>query len=74
MQIRSHTRIEEFKVVKSPNGETDYVQWTEGLTKTSKGGLIKPGRRIEQRMFAVGDPRCPVMPSNAASDDAVQMS
>ena len=30
-------RIEELKVVKSPNGETDYVQWTEGLTKTRKG-------------------------------------
>ena len=54
-------RIEELKVVKSPNGETDYVQWTEGLTKTRKGGLSKPARRIEQRMFAVGGPRCPVM-------------
>ena len=54
-------KIEELKVVKSPNGETDYVQWTEGLTKTRKGGLSKPARRIEQRMFAVGGPRCPVM-------------
>ena len=54
-------RIEELKVVKSPNGETDYVQWTEGLTKTRKGGLNKPARRIEQRMYVVGGPRCPVM-------------
>ena len=54
-------RIEELKVVKLPNGETDYIQWTEGLTKTRKGGLSKPARRIEQRMFAVGGPRCPVM-------------
>ena len=54
-------KIEELKVVKPPNGETDYVQWTEGLTKTRKGGLSKPARRIEQRMFAVGGPRCPVM-------------
>ena len=54
-------RIEELKVVKLPNGETDYVQWTEGLTKTRKGGLSKPARRIQQRMFAVGGPRCPVM-------------
>ena len=44
-----------------PNGETDYVQWTEGLMKTRKGGLSKPARRIQQRMFAVGGPRCPVM-------------
>ena len=34
-------RIEELKVVKLPNGETGYVQWTEGLTKTRKGGLSK---------------------------------
>ena len=63
-------RIEELKVVKSPNSETDYVQWTEGLTKTRKGGLSKPARRIEQRMFAVGSPRCP---GNVASDSPCQM-
>jgi len=45
-------RIEELKVVKLPNGETDYVQWTEGLTKTRKGGLSKPARRIQQRTFS----------------------
>ena len=49
-------RIEEFKVVKSPNGETYYVQWTEGLMKTRKGGLSKPARRIEQRMYAAEVP------------------
>ena len=54
-------RIEELKVVKLPNGETDYVQWTERLTKTRKGGLSKPARRIQQRIFAVGGPKCLVM-------------
>ena len=29
-------RVEELKVVKSPTGETDYVQWTEGLMKLGK--------------------------------------
>ena len=29
--------------------------------KTRKGGLSKPARRIQQRMFVVGGPRCPVM-------------
>jgi len=53
-------RIEELKVVKLLNGETDFVHWTEGLTKARKGGLSKPTRRIQQRMFAVGGPRCPV--------------
>ena len=51
-------RIEELKVVKLPNGETDYIQWAEGLTKTRKGGLSKPAR-IEQRMFAVGGSEVP---------------
>jgi len=54
-------RIEELKVVKLLSGETDIVQWTEGLTKTRRGRLSKPIRRIKQRMFAVGGPRCPVM-------------
>ena len=53
-------RLEELKFVKSPTGEIDYVQWTEGLTKTRKGGLNKPTRRIQQRVFAVGGARCPV--------------
>ena len=54
-------RVEELKVVKSPTGETDYVKWIEGLTKTRKGGLNKPARKIQQRVFAAGGPRCPVM-------------
>ena len=29
--------------------------------KTRKGRLSKPARRIQQRMFAAGDPRYPVM-------------
>ena len=43
-------RVEELKVVKLPTGETNYVQWMKGLTKTRKGGLNKPARRIQQKM------------------------
>ena len=52
-------RKEELKVVKSPNGETDYVQWT-GLSKI-RIGLSKLARKIERTMFAVGGPSCLVM-------------
>ena len=54
-------QVEELKIVKSPAGKRDYVQWTEGLTKPRKGGLSKPARRIQQKMFAVSGPRSPVM-------------
>ena len=39
---------------------TDYVEWTEGITKTRQGGLYKAGRKVTQKMFAVGGPKCPV--------------
>ena len=53
--------IEDLKFVKSPGtGETEYIEWVEGLTKTRQGGLCKKDRRVPQRMFAVGGDRCPV--------------
>jgi len=47
--------------VKDPDtGCTIYIEWTEGITKTRKGGLQKAERTLKQRMFATGGPRCPV--------------
>ena len=40
---------------------TEYVEWTEGITKTRQGGLHKPGRMVAQKAFTVGSPKCPVV-------------
>ena len=53
--------LEHLKFVKNPkSGATEYVEWTEGITKTRQGGLHKPGRMMAQKAFAVGGPKCPV--------------
>ena len=53
--------IEDLKFVKNPGtGETEYIEWVGGLTKTRQGGLCKKDRRVPQRMFAVGGDQCPV--------------
>ena len=53
--------LEHLKFVKNPtSGATEYVEWTEGITKTRQGGLHKPGRMVAQKAFAVGGPKCPV--------------
>ena len=53
--------IEDLKFVKIPGtGETEYIDWVQGLTNTRQGGLCKKDRRVPQRMFAVGGDRCPV--------------
>ena len=60
-QEHHQIRIEELKFVKNAGtGETEYIEWVEGLTKTRQGGLSKKERRVPQRMFAVGGDRCPV--------------
>ena len=60
-QEHHQIRIEHLKFIKNAvTGETEYIEWTEGLTKTRQGGLSKKQRRVPQRMFAVGGDRCPV--------------
>ena len=50
-QEHKQFRIEEFKVVRNPSGNTLHVEWVEGLTKTR---LSKTERRLPQKMFAHG--------------------
>ena len=53
--------LEHLKFVKNPtSGATEYVEWTEGITKTQQGGLHKLGRMVAQKAFVVGGPKCPV--------------
>lgn len=59
-QEHHQIRLEELKWVQDSDGKTEYVEWVEGITKTRKGGLQKPDRRLKQRVFATGDARCPV--------------
>ena len=54
-------RIEDFKCVRNPeSGEIEYVEWTEGLTKTRQGDLVKQDRRVPQKLFPSNTERCPV--------------
>ena len=32
--------------------EIEYIEWTEGLTKTRQGGLVNQNRRVPQKLFA----------------------
>ena len=60
---QEHTEImmEDLKWVRVPQtNHIRYVEWTEGLTKTRHGGLVKPERRVPQRIFPNGTDRCPV--------------
>ena len=60
-QEHHQIRIEDLKWVKDPDtGCTIYIEWTEGITKTRKGGLQKAECALKQRMFATGGPHCPV--------------
>lgn len=53
--------IEDLKFVKNAiTGQTEYVEWVEGLTKTRQGGLTKRDRRVPQRAYATQESRCPV--------------
>ena len=54
--------LKHLKFVKNPtSGAIEYVEWTEGITKTRQGGLHKPGRMVAQKAFLVGGPKCPVV-------------
>lgn len=60
-QEHNQMRIEDLKFVSNPQtGESEYVEWTEGLTKTRQGGLVKQDRRVPQKLFSTGTERCPV--------------
>ena len=52
-------KVDDFQLCKDDNG-VDFVQFTEGQTKTRQGGLHTKHRDFQPRMFAVGGERCPV--------------
>lgn len=51
--------MDDFQLCKDDNG-VEFVQYTEGQTKTRQGGLHTKTRDFQPRMFAVGGERCPV--------------
>ena len=51
--------IQDFQLCRSDDGK-EYVQYSEGITKTRQSGLHSKHRDFEPRMFAVGGERCPV--------------
>ena len=59
-QEHHQVRIEDLKSADG-SGTTEYIEWTEGQTKTRQGGLTKSNRRVTQRVFATGGERCTVM-------------
>ena len=61
VQEHLQMRLEDFRFVrKAGTAEVEYVEWTEGLTKTRQGGLVKQSRRVTQRVFPSGNDRCSV--------------
>ena len=52
-------KMENFQLYKNDEG-VEFVQFTEGPTKTRQGGLQSKNRDFQPRMFAVGGERCPV--------------
>ena len=52
-------KMDDFQLCKDDNG-VEFVQYTEGQTKTRQGGLHTKTRDFQPRMFAVGGERCPV--------------
>jgi len=50
--------VDDFQLCKDYNG-VEFVQFTEGQTKTRQGGLHTKHRDFQPRMFAVGGQRCP---------------
>ena len=60
-QEHHQLQVEHLKIVKKGDGsETEYIEWTEGLTKTRQGGLTKRYRHLAQRVFATGGHHCAV--------------
>ena len=52
-------KVDDFQLYKDNNG-VEFVQFTEGQTKTRQVGLHTKHRDFQPRMFAVGGERCPV--------------
>ena len=53
--------IEDLKFVKNAiTGQTEYVEWVEGLTKTHQGGLTKRDRQVPRRAYVTQESQCPV--------------
>ena len=55
----SRHEMHDFQLCKDDKG-VEFVQFTEGQTKTRQGGLHTKLRDFQPRMFAVGGERCPV--------------
>ena len=55
-QEHHQIRLEHLKFVKNAvTGETEYIEWTEGLTKTRQGGLSKSrGEYLSECLLLVG--------------------
>ena len=52
-------KMEDFSPCKNDEG-MEFMQFTEGPTKTRQGGLQSKKRDFQKRMFSVGGERCPV--------------
>ena len=52
-------KVDNFQLCKDDNG-VEFVQFTEGQTKTRQGGLHTKHRDFQPRMFALVGERCPV--------------
>ena len=52
-------KMEDFEVGKNDEG-MEFVQFTEGPTKTRQGGLRSKNRDFQPQMFSVRVERCPV--------------
>ncbi|XP_015769280.1 PREDICTED: uncharacterized protein KIAA1958-like [Acropora digitifera] len=58
-QEHHNMKVDDFQLCKDDNG-VDFVQFTEGHTKTRQGGLHTKHPDFQPQMFAVGGERCPV--------------
>ena len=52
-------KVDDFQLCKDDNG-VEFVQFTEGQTKTRQGGLHTTHRNFQPQMFVVGGEGCPV--------------
>ena len=59
VQEHLQMKLEDFKFVRKPgSNDVENVEWTEGLTKTRQGGLVKQNRHVTQQVFPSEDDRC----------------
>ena len=52
-------RLEDFRIMKGDDG-LEFVEFTEGPTKTRPGGLNAKPRQFQPKMFQTGGEKCPV--------------